>query len=125
MCILVVDDEPAIRELLVEALSDEGYLVASVSNGQEALNYLRRQEKLPDVILLDLMMPVMDGWGFRREQQRDQAISAIPVVVLSAVVDAATATTQLAVRDFIAKPIHLATLFNTVARLHPPRDYSI
>ena len=60
--ILVVDDDPDIRDSLREVLEDEGYDVASVGNGREALDYLKQASPRPWVILLDLMMPVMDGW---------------------------------------------------------------
>src|SRR5579862_4602951 len=65
--ILIVDDDPDIRDSLKEVLEDEGYEVNGVANGREALDYLRKSPR-PCVILLDLMMPVMDGWQFRREQ---------------------------------------------------------
>jgi CheY-like chemotaxis protein len=81
--ILVVDDDPDIREALCELLEDEGYHAASASNGQEALIYLSSKER-PCMILLDLMMPVMDGWEFRRRQQNDPRWSEIPVVVITA-----------------------------------------
>ena len=77
MSILIVEDEDPIRSVLTEILEDEGYRVASVRNGLEALTYLR-QHAHPRLILLDLGMPVMTGWEFREEQQRDQAIARIP-----------------------------------------------
>src|SRR5919206_1695644 len=80
--VLVVEDDFAIRETLRELLEDEGYRVAWAANGKEAL--ARLHERAPRVILLDLMMPVMDGWEFRVAQQRDPALASIPVVVISA-----------------------------------------
>ena len=67
--ILIVDDDPDIRDSLKEVLEDEGYEVNGVANGREALDYLRKSPR-PCVILLDLMMPVMDGWQFRKEQKQ-------------------------------------------------------
>ena len=81
--ILIVDDDEALRDVLTEALSEEGLDVSCSANGLEALKVLRAGLR-PDVILLDLMMPVMDGWGFREEQSRDPELASIPVVVVTA-----------------------------------------
>jgi CheY-like chemotaxis protein len=81
--ILVVDDDIDLRETLGEVLEDEGYRVELAGNGQEALESLRGGLE-PSLILLDLMMPVMDGWQFRAEQRRDELLSGIPVVIVSA-----------------------------------------
>ena len=75
--ILVVDDDPDIRDSLREVLEDEGYEVACVGNGREALDHLKTANPRPCVILLDLMMPVMDGWQFRKEQKQDAEIAGI------------------------------------------------
>src|SRR5207245_3461784 len=81
--VLVVDDDPDIRELLFTALEDEGFEVVPAANGQEALAIIRTFH--PDVIILDLMMPVMDGWQFVKEMRaRDEDI---PLVLLSAARD--------------------------------------
>ena len=81
--ILIVEDDSDLREALSEVLRDEGYSVESAADGREALDRLRRDLR-PSLILLDLTMPVMNGWQFRAEQRRDPALSEIPVVVLSA-----------------------------------------
>src|SRR4051794_28574938 len=81
--ILVVDDDPDLRDTLGQILEDEGYSVAAASNGREALAYLR-ERPAPSLILLDLMMPVMDGWQFRSEQRLDSVLAKIPVLVISA-----------------------------------------
>ena len=80
--ILVVDDDPDILEALSEILEAEGYEVDRARHGQEAL--ARIDQRRPDLILLDLMMPVMDGWEFLRLQQRDPKIARVPVIILSA-----------------------------------------
>ena len=80
--VLIVDDDPGIRCLLSELLSDEGYAVETATNGCEALSLLRRVR--PCLILLDIMMPVLDGWGFCREQQRRPDVADIPVALMSA-----------------------------------------
>ncbi|PLS79555.1 MAG: response regulator, partial [Chloroflexi bacterium] len=82
--ILVVDDDSGIREALTDILEDEGYAVRSACDGQAALDLLRQQAEPPALVLLDLMMPRMNGWQFRSEQRRDPALANIPVVVISA-----------------------------------------
>ena len=81
--ILVVDDDDDIRESLATLLEDEGHKVISACNGQEALAILQRSG-LPCVILLDLMMPVMDGAEFRKHQLADAKLAEIPVVLITA-----------------------------------------
>jgi len=111
--ILVVDDDPDIRDSLREVLEDEGYVVNCVSNGREALDYLKSKQPRPCVILLDLMMPVMDGWQFRREQKQDPEIADIPLVVITAtgkrpvLIDAA---------ELVMKPLDLNRLFEAIER---------
>jgi len=80
--ILVVDDESAIREVIIQLLEDEGYLVEQAANGVEALTKL--QLIRPDVIVLDLMMPVMDGWAFAKTCHALDIGEAIPILVTSA-----------------------------------------
>jgi CheY-like chemotaxis protein len=116
MGILVIDDEISICDMLAEVLTDEGYGVVTASNGREAMNVLRQGNEPPCVILLDLMMPVMTGWEFRKEQQQDPALAAIPVVVLSAVQNIKTEATALGAAAHISKPINFATLLDTVER---------
>lgn len=80
---MVVDDDPAVRKILGEILREEGYEVIELTNGQAALDRLRSGAR-PDLILLDLMMPVLDGWQFRNQQLLDPALAEIPVVAMSA-----------------------------------------
>src|SRR5262245_16584762 len=80
--ILVVDDDQATRQGMACLLEAEGYDVAEAANGSEALSRLRG-EPLPTLIVLDLMMPGMDGFQFRSEQERDPALGRIPVVIVS------------------------------------------
>src|SRR5258707_15538086 len=82
-CILVVEDDAMTRESIVDLLGEAGYSVTEATNGAEALEKLR-QGPAPCVILLDLMMPVMSGQEFRREQLTDPALAAIPGIVVSA-----------------------------------------
>ena len=83
LLVMVVDDDDDIRETLAGLLEDEGYGVAAFTQGKEALDALVGG-LLPRVILLDLMMPVMDGWTFRRALLDDPALSRIPVVIMTA-----------------------------------------
>jgi len=80
--VLLVDDDAAVRRTIARFLEFEGFVVVEAGNGLEALNYLRTGAGA-SVIVLDLRMPVMDGWAFRREQRLDPRLEHIPVVVMS------------------------------------------
>ena len=82
--VLVVDDDDAIREALVSFFDDEGFTTAQASNGLDALNLIADLDVPPTVILLDLMMPVLDGWTFCKLRQGIQQLMEIPVVAVSA-----------------------------------------
>ena|SRR5919201_5861293 len=82
--VLVVEDNAEVRQALVALLEGEGYRVVEATDGVSALRLLRTGEVQPCLIVLDLMMPRMSGWDFRREQSNDRRFAAIPVVVLSA-----------------------------------------
>jgi CheY-like chemotaxis protein len=112
--ILVVDDDAAVVRPLARFLELEGFTPVTVTNGQEALSYLRGGGGA-SVIILDLRMPVMDGWAFRREQLRDPALAQIPVVVLSGA-DEDRLPEILAAAAF-QKPYHLADVANAVRQL--------
>jgi CheY-like chemotaxis protein len=109
--ILIVDDDDDLRGSLCESLADEGYDVVGVAHGGEALEYLRRAPP-PRMILLDLAMPVMNGWQFRAAQQSDPVIAGIPVVVLTAETSSRRGT--LNVDELIPKPISLDRLLSVV-----------
>jgi CheY-like chemotaxis protein len=116
MSILIVDDEPQIRALLADILTEEGYTVDTATNGQDAINYLQTTGVPPCMIVLDLMMPIMDGWQFRAIQQHDPTLAQIPVVVISARPDLVRAATSLGVTEVLSKPIDLDSLLTTVER---------
>jgi len=97
--------------MMAQLLSLEGYSAATVANGREALQYLA-QGDMPEVILLDLMMPVMDGWEFRRQQQADPQLSEVPVIVLSALDQARAADLEPAA--FLKKPLDFDRLLTLV-----------
>jgi CheY-like chemotaxis protein len=108
--ILVIDDEREIRETLGQALREAGYEVISFAGGRAALEYLRG-EVLPDVIVLDLLMPDFDGWDFRADQRRDPPIASVPVLSFSAIgklVDGATSLRKPADLDEIIQAIETA-----------------
>src|SRR5690606_28411879 len=113
--ILVIEDDTSIRELLVELLESEGYSVASAINGLEGLKYLQT-EGAPDLILIDLMMPVMDGYSFRTEQLKNEQWSKIPTVVMSAEANAKEKMKNFNITAFLSKPVELDTILKTVAR---------
>jgi CheY-like chemotaxis protein len=114
--ILVVEDDELIRDSLVEYLNEQGYHAVGAVDGVDALDKLRRGNPLPCVIVLDLMMPNMDGRAFRQEQLRDATLASIPVIVLSAYRDVAKNAADLAVEHYLAKPLKLAALLALVQK---------
>src|SRR6266404_2870121 len=82
--ILVVEDNADVRDAWEALLEGEGYRVVSAASGREALRWLRSSEVMPTLILLDLIMPGMNGWDFRAEQSQDETLASIPVIVVSA-----------------------------------------
>jgi CheY-like chemotaxis protein len=115
--ILVVDDDLEIRETIRDVLEEEGYRVELAANGAEALAHLRAKGEAgePALVLLDLMMPEMNGWQFCEEQRRDPRLAKIPVLVISAAsVDAKKGS--IAGYAFLKKPIELARLLEAVAK---------
>jgi CheY-like chemotaxis protein len=112
--IMVVEDDADISDAIASTLEDTGYSVIVAANGQEALDKLRRSVDRPNLILLDLMMPLMDGWQFRAAQTADPTLADIPVVVLSAHVDVRRAAEQMAAVDWMRKPLDLNKLLHLV-----------
>jgi len=115
--LLFVEDDSAIRESLGEALQEDGFEVVAAANGREALEHLRNGAR-PSAILLDLMMPVMDGWDFRRAQLDDPSLRDIPVVVVSASgFSPETIRTQFGDVELIPKPVPYLELLEALGRL--------
>jgi len=104
---MVVEDDHLIREAIAEALDEEGFEVLEAANGREALDKLHGERA--SLVLLDLMMPVMDGWQFREAQLHDPELSDIPVVVLSAVRD-----TKVSAERHFSKPCDIDDLIDAV-----------
>jgi len=117
-CALVVEDQEVVRKMVQEILQECGYPTTGVANGAEALNYLRSSAP-PCVILLDLMMPVMNGWEFRREQLQDDALASIPVVVLSGAGLQPEEAANLGVDRYLPKPVDLRLLLDVVGQYCP------
>lgn len=111
--VMVVEDDEGIREALCDLLASEGFDVVSAVHGADALSKLRAEQRHPDVILLDLMMPVMDGWAFRAEQRKDQSLANIPVVVITASRQADVAA--LEPRALLKKPIDFDELLRVIS----------
>ncbi|MBI3969739.1 MAG: response regulator [Chloroflexi bacterium] len=111
--ILVVDDTPDIQDVIVLALAGEGYEVVTADHGAAALEIMRQWK--PDVILLDLQMPVMDGWTFVRTYRQTPGRHA-PIVVMTAAYDAWDRAKQIGADDVLPKPFDLDDLFERVER---------
>src|SRR4051812_7332278 len=113
--VLVVEDEKDTRDALTLLLEREDYCVRVAANGREALQRLRGER--PDVILLDLAMPVMDGREFRRRQKRDPALASIPVVIVSAAAEVGQEAVALGAASYLDKPVDPKRLLVTVRRV--------
>lgn len=113
--VLVVDDEPDIRATVSAMLEIEGYGVTEAANGADALH--RVEEHPPDVILLDMRMPVLDGWGFAAELRRRG--HRTPIVVMTAARDAAHWAGEIAAAAFVAKPFGFDDLISAVEEVRP------
>jgi two-component system response regulator MprA len=117
--VLIVDDEPAIRQVLADILQGEGYLVSEAANGLQALGVVGRDR--PDAIIADLMMPVMDGGTFVRQS----VTRSIPKLLMSASPSLRQHAEQLrpfGVRGWIAKPFDLLRLLDSIAQLAEPTE---
>jgi CheY-like chemotaxis protein len=113
MSILIIEDDEGVGPSIAHLLRDEGYEVAVAANGRVALDRLKR-DPLPSLILLDLMMPEMDGIEFRVRQLADPRLASIPVILLSARPDVALQAKQLLVDDCLPKPMNFEELLHVV-----------
>jgi CheY-like chemotaxis protein len=114
--ILIVEDDDDVRGALAAVLEEEGHAILEARHGEEALRILRAPNTVC-LILLDLFMPIMNGWAFRDEQRRDPALSSIPVIVLSADGAAAKSAASLGVVDSMVKPVDFDRLLKLVKQL--------
>jgi CheY-like chemotaxis protein len=118
--ILIIDDDVELREVIAETLQQCGFAVAVAANGREGLEYLRRGPATR-LILLDLMMPVMNGWQFCSAKKADPSLAHIPVIALSAAAKKDPGSPYyIDVQDVIAKPVELEQLLTVVRRVLPP-----
>ncbi len=115
MMVLVVDDDYAVLDSMKDVLEDEGYEVLLAANGLEALKELRKGTR-PCVILLDLMMPVMNGWEFREYQLRDGGLAAIPTIIVTAHSRAEETASELKAASCIRKPVRPDMLLETIGK---------
>jgi CheY-like chemotaxis protein len=113
--ILIVEDDSALREALAQVLSDAGYELLSARDGLEAVNCLKKGNR-PDVILLDLSMPVVNGWEFRMFQKRDPELARIPVVIITAGGYSREEVAWLEPSALIPKPVDLDVLLEVIRR---------
>jgi CheY-like chemotaxis protein len=118
--VLLVEDDSAVRNATSELLEDEGFSVVTASDGRDALDLLRAGLR-PAVIVLDVMMPRLDGWDFRHIQMADQRLKDIPVIVVSASGFSAEAIrSQFGGAQFIPKPIDPVDLVDAIVRACQP-----
>jgi CheY-like chemotaxis protein len=112
--VLVVDDDADVRSAVGELLNEEGFAVCVAENGRVALDLLERGLR-PQVVLLDLMMPVMDGWDFRAQQLRSASLRDLPVIIITAAgFSAASMRMQFGDLPFVPKPPDSAVLLSTI-----------
>ncbi|MBV9175045.1 MAG: response regulator [Chloroflexi bacterium] len=116
--VLVVDDDPAIRGLVAEALRGEGFSVDLAAHGREALDAMRARR--PATVVLDLMMPVMDGFTFIENCHKEQLCNGVPIVVITAVQEALRRMEEVPVHACIAKPFDLDDLVRVVGQYARP-----
>lgn len=116
---MIVDDDVDGREALERLLRFAGYVVATASNGHEALERLRAAGRRPDLILLDVMMPGMDGRGFRESQRRDPELADIPILIVSA---QGELDRLIEADGYLDKPLEFDTLVDAIERLVSPPD---
>lgn len=112
--VLLIEDDKEIRETLCDLLTDEGFNIASAENGLKALQFLRTEFVLPSIILLDISMPVMGGFEFRKFQLKEEKLARIPTIMLSADANMKDKAAEVGVTQFMRKPIELNELLATL-----------
>ena len=112
--VFIIEDDPDTREMMAKFLELEGFEIQVAANGSQALDRLR-EGTAANVILLDLMMPVMDGWEFRRRQVEDARIKGIPTIVVSAA--GRDRISQISADAYLSKPVDMDELLQRVTEL--------
>jgi two-component system response regulator MprA len=115
--LLLVEDDRDVREAIAEVLEQEGYVVTLAKTGLDAVQHLRTVRQLPAAILLDLMMPVMDGWEFGSIQQSTEEWARIPVIIISADTNLAERSQSLRALAYLRKPIDIDELLRILTRV--------
>jgi len=118
--VLVVEDDQDVRDTILDLLSDEGVPAAGMADGASALRFLKSAPVKPNLILLDLMMPGVNGAEFRRLQMQDPSLAHIPVVLLSADVTTESASVEMRADGYLKKPVKLTKLLEVVQRYGDP-----
>jgi CheY-like chemotaxis protein len=117
--ILLVEDDPDIRADLAEILVEEGFAVDTAAHGKIALEHMKTGP-LPDLVLLDLMMPIMDGFQFRRAQLADPYLATVPVLVLSGAADLLAHVHTIGAHGVVRKPFKVDQILDAITRALPP-----
>lgn len=113
--VLVIDDEFAIAELLEAVLAEHGYRVVTAANGRQGLD--RLAELRPDLVLVDFMMPILDGPGMVRAMREDPTLRSVPIIVMSAVAEAAARDRLDGYAAFVQKPFRIARILQLAVSL--------
>ncbi len=117
--VMIVDDDDDLRETISDVLTSHGYVVSEAGDGATAMAVLQKSASLPQLILLDLVLPDCDGFEFRTRQLAERSLAAIPVVVLSGSGDIAAISAVLRVKGYLQKPFEPRTLLAAVERHWP------
>lgn len=114
--VLIVDDDKSVCDIISGELGAQGYKTVVAGNGREALDYLKGCSSRPGLILLDLMMPVMTGWEFRKAQQSDPELAAIPVAIITGMPGMEKKAEAIGAVDVLTKPSRVEELTALVSR---------
>jgi CheY-like chemotaxis protein len=115
--VLIVEDAIDIQMLLGRVLESAGFSVSTASNGREALELLQSSDTTPKLIILDIMMPELDGYQFRKEQEKDSRLIEIPIVVMTAWADIESKAMQIGAKGYLKKPfVDIETILSTVEK---------
>ena len=114
--ILLIEDDKDILEVLKDLLESEGYVISCAENGKVAMNFLSASNELPDLILVDLMMPLMNGFEFCQRIVEIDRLKSIPVIVMSADGHIEKKKEQLNVCEYLKKPLDLENVLETISK---------
>jgi DNA-binding response OmpR family regulator len=118
MTILVVEDDPAIQDMITELLMDEGYVVLTAPTGMTGLEILAQQASMIRLVILDLMMPGLNGWEVSAQIQANPALRRIPILIVSAITALEARTERLGVARVLAKPFKVTEFLAVVDELY-------